>query len=101
MYNAIISQLKDHNRASFENAKALRVKLSELLLKESNEFLAFVAEDMGIYFFYFYVSLQESYKTYCEKLRSTREWGGQIELRALTMLLKSQIYVFRYHAVFL
>lgn len=38
----------------------------------------------------------DSFKEYCDTMKNTSAWGGEVELQALSRLLKAKIHV--YHA---
>lgn len=47
-------------------------------------------------FFLLILLLIESFDAYCDTMKSTAAWGGQVELQALSRLLKVRIHI--YHA---
>eukprot|EP01128_Nolandella_sp_AFSM9_P000451 TRINITY_DN1060_c0_g1_i1.p1 TRINITY_DN1060_c0_g1~~TRINITY_DN1060_c0_g1_i1.p1 ORF type:complete len:240 (-),score=50.39 TRINITY_DN1060_c0_g1_i1:113-832(-) len=86
LYNSVVKSLSScsHPQSdAYSSQSALRAAVADTLLSNSDDFLYFVAEDL------------DSFEQYCKKVRETHEWGGQIELRALSMLLQSQIYVYK------
>lgn len=49
---------------------------------------------MSISLGHFTVSLAELFEEYCDRVISTSDWGGQLELRALACALETPIHVF-------
>lgn len=57
---------------------------AESLLQHSNEFEPFCEFSESI----------PDFKTYVERVRSTSDWGGHLELRALSVALQRPVWIF-------
>lgn len=86
MYAAVIHQLCALNICfSVEN---LRKQTADFMRTHTDDFFPFLCDqDDGDMF------SKEKYTTYCNNIESTRAWGGQIELRAISNILKRPIEV--------
>jgi hypothetical protein len=55
--------------------------------KHADDFLPFlIADDTGVYD-------ETSYQKYCDKVRSSAEWGGQLEVYELVIFLKFHVII--------
>ena len=89
MYYAIIDQLSQVTYIQeIKTFKELRKLTSEYMLANPSEFQAYLCSDeTGD-------PLDEKqYEDYCRKINDTLVWGGQIELKAISDLLKVRIEV--------
>ena len=76
LYRAIASQCEDDL-----DYKAVRKTCAEILTQHNDEFSPFA-------------EIETTYEEYVEKVASSSEWGGHLELRALAMGLKRPIVVY-------
>jgi len=88
MYNAVAVNI--HGHTSDETLQKLRKKTSDYMLEHMDDFLPFTSNpatgDM--------LSVQE-YKEYCNDIRDTNSWGGELELRAISQINKTPIEVYQ------
>lgn len=90
MYRAVADQLiqlpqctvKESLTASKAPHMLLRSMCVTALREKKSQFEPFIVLEGG-----------ESFDDYCEKVRNTAEWGGQLELRALAQALQETIVV--------
>jgi len=92
LYNAVADQLKQEAQES--NGKYISIDCFELrkmvaqhLRKNPDDYLPFLTNDNGDIFD------MEDYKTYCDNVEKTAEWGGQLEIQALSKSLEYPIHV--------
>eukprot|EP01121_Diplochlamys_sp_Union-15-3_P000415 TRINITY_DN10388_c0_g1_i1.p1 TRINITY_DN10388_c0_g1~~TRINITY_DN10388_c0_g1_i1.p1 ORF type:complete len:319 (+),score=70.29 TRINITY_DN10388_c0_g1_i1:55-957(+) len=79
LYNAIVDQLKRENISY--TCKSLRYLAADYILLHRDEFVPFMDGP-------------ESIEVYCENLKNTSVWGGQLELQALTNVVQRPINVY-------
>lgn len=68
--------------------QTLRLLTSQFLKKNCSEFLPFLSDPATGDTF-----SKEQYEEYCDQIANTSSWGGQVELRALSHILKCPIEV--------
>ncbi|MBN3279578.1 OTU6B Deubiquitinase, partial [Polyodon spathula] len=86
MYRAIEDQLTDRDCAL--SLSELRAQASEYMRSHADDFLPFLT-DPGTGDMY----TPDEFEKYCSDVAETAAWGGQLELRALTHVLKMPIEV--------
>ncbi|KAL5277108.1 OTUD6B family protein [Megaselia abdita] len=87
LFNAVIHQL-DLKECDVTDISTLRDKTAKYIENHKDEFIFYMTnQDTGD------VLNEEEFLKYCESLRSTSAWGGQIEISALSNVLKVQIEV--------
>jgi len=79
LYAAISDQLQRYNVE--KNVKELRETAADYIVAHKDDFLQFMDDS-------------NDFDGYIEKLRTTNEWGGQIELQALVKSLKKPIHIY-------
>jgi len=77
LYRAIASQCQGDN----VDYKQIRKTCAQVLSEEEEEFMPFA-------------EIETTYENYVDKVASSSEWGGHLELRALAMGLKRPIVVY-------
>ncbi|KAK2083345.1 OTU domain-containing protein 6A [Saguinus oedipus] len=83
MYRAIQDQL-----AFYMSVETLRLRAANYMQKHVDEFLPFLGNaETGDSFDY------DDFLIYCDNIVNTKAWGGQLELRALSHVLKTPIEV--------
>lgn len=82
MFNAVADQLKLVNNGKEYTYQQLRTLAADYMLQYPDDFLPFLTEHTS-----------ETYPEYCEKVRSTALWGGQLELQALSQALEACLNV--------
>lgn len=87
LYSAVAHQMKTIEISSGipTSVEGLRNATADYLLKHEEEYIPFVEEIDGD---------KTAFKRYCERLRSTAVWGGQVELKALADILDAGIEVY-------
>uniref|UniRef100_A0AAV1UHA7 OTU domain-containing protein n=1 Tax=Peronospora matthiolae TaxID=2874970 RepID=A0AAV1UHA7_9STRA len=88
MYHAVADQMKQKNLASTEEIarfEYLRKLTSEYMLAHPDDFLPFMELEE---------SVDDAFTTYCDRVVTTADWGGQLELRALACALRTPIEIF-------
>ncbi|XP_014283632.1 deubiquitinase OTUD6B isoform X3 [Halyomorpha halys] len=87
LYCAIDHQLKMCHGSGL-GVTELRLKTSTVLRENSNEYLPFLSHpDTGE------MLTQSQFYDYCDQVAHTTAWGGQVELRALSVALKCCVEV--------
>jgi OTU domain-containing protein 6 len=86
MYYAVADQL-ERKLSTSRTWKELRTAIYENMLRNPDEFQPYLTTEDGDFMD------EEKYREYCEKIRDTLVWGGQLELKALADILAVQIEV--------
>lgn len=86
LYRAVADQLAYVGRpiATSPAHQTLRIMCSNELKGNAGDYMPYLPE----------VSNEEQYIQYCDRVKSTAEWGGQIELKALVSALRIPITVY-------
>lgn len=88
LYNAIEHQLREKLGENTPGLYDLRQMTSEFLRENSVDFLPYLSHpDTGE------MLTEQQFQEYCDQVANTPAWGGQIELRALSHILKCRIEV--------
>ena len=82
LYNAISHQL-DHFKAGKLGNQELRNMVAHHLMQHKNDYISFLE-----------VSSESEFNEYCDKIKTTSQWAGHVELQILSKLLKRKIFVF-------
>nr|CAB3264603.1 OTU domain-containing protein 6B-like [Phallusia mammillata] len=82
LYSAVTDQL-DSNLSVLE----LRHKVADYMMDNKDDFMPFLTNDDGNQFSH------EEFSKYCDDIKTPGIWGGQLELRALSHILKTPIHV--------
>lgn len=86
LYNAVCHQLSQRNiKATNES---LRCDAANYMLAHPDDFMPFLTKPDGDSLY-----TEEEYKKYCQDIASTTTWGGQMEITALSHVLKLPIKV--------
>lgn len=86
LYCAVNHQLESKNQESFSTTK-LRKLTANFMKENKDDFIPFMYKDSG-------EPVSETYfEEYCKEVASTKVWGGQLELKALSNILKCPIKV--------
>lgn len=86
LYNAVIHGLKKFSQ--FITLPELRQKVADYLRKHKEQYQPFLTDPTSG------EELNDSqYASYCDKVEKTKQWGGQIELEAITHVAKKAIVV--------
>lgn len=85
MYKALSHQLESSGRTI--SVQELRSKTADYIIAHKDEFLPFLTTDDGD------ILNDEQFETYCNEIRNTKAWGGQVELQALVKVLNRQVVV--------
>lgn len=91
LYRAIEHQLSiSRNSSEKLNYQELRDKTSKYMLEHPDKFMPFLTSgsNSGP------MTLKE-YSTYCNKISTTKTWGGNVELSALTQIINRPIHVYQ------
>ncbi|KAM5157659.1 deubiquitinase OTUD6B isoform 1-T1 [Mantella aurantiaca] len=86
MYRAIEHQLKE--RSSNLTLSSLRHQAADYMQSHADEFLPFLTNSATGEMY-----TQDEFEKYCSEVANTAAWGGQLELRALSHILKTPIEV--------
>lgn len=86
MYYAVSDQLQKHS-SLIKTCQELREITCDYMLENPDEFQPYVTTDDGDFLD------QEKYEEYCNKIKDTIVWGGQLELKALSDVLNVLIEV--------
>ncbi|XP_045472122.1 deubiquitinase OTUD6B [Harmonia axyridis] len=86
LYCAVNHQLESKKRESYSTTK-LRKLTANFMKENKDDFIPFMYKDSG-------EPVSETYfEEYCKEVASTKLWGGQLELKALSNILKCPIKV--------
>ncbi|CAI5746605.1 unnamed protein product [Peronospora destructor] len=91
MYHAVADQVKQKNLPLADEMTGfqyLRKLTSEYMLAHPDDFLPFMVLDESI------SGADDAFTSYCDRVATTADWGGQLELRALACALQIPIEVF-------
>jgi len=85
LYRAIADQLKDSN---YNNYNHMRLLAANYMRTYREEFEPFLGLDES--------NTNDDYEAYCNKVESSvlAEWGGQLEIRALSCALNKKILIY-------
>ncbi|XP_041969479.1 deubiquitinase OTUD6B [Aricia agestis] len=87
LYKAIAHQLEvQHNKKL--NVQDLRNNAASYIMENKDDFLPFLSNPET-----FEMLTDAEFEEYCEKIRNTNVWGGQVEIRALSNYLKCPISI--------
>lgn len=86
MYRAIEHQLKE--RAVNLTLSSLRHQTADYMQSHADDFLPFLTNSATGEMY-----TQDEFEKYCSEIANTPAWGGQLELRALSHILKTPIEV--------
>lgn len=87
LYNAIAHQLSIVNQQEV-SINDLRRKAADYIRNNKDDFLPFMSNPDSLD-----MLTEEEFEDYCDKIDKTKVWGGQLEIRALSNLLKCPITV--------
>ncbi|KAG1331846.1 deubiquitinase OTUD6B [Cocos nucifera] len=94
LYRAVEDQLSLHcSNVSQYNYQVLREMVANYMREHASDFLPFFLSDSKIEMDSD-SSPMERFEKYCEEVRATAAWGGQLELGALTHCLKKHIVIY-------
>jgi len=86
LYNSILVQLTD----ATQSVSTLRCSTCDHMTSNMNDYIMFTTNtttgDM---------LQEEEFHAYCEAIKNTKAWGGQLELKALSHVLKRSIEVYQ------
>ncbi|CAG9814331.1 unnamed protein product [Phaedon cochleariae] len=88
LYLAVNHQLQITSRPT-HSVNELRKVTSEFLRKNKDEFLPFMCNELDES----EIVSEEQFENYCKDVATTKLWGGQLELRALSNILKCPIKI--------
>ncbi|XP_053602273.1 deubiquitinase OTUD6B [Plodia interpunctella] len=87
LYKAVAHQLL-LKRQEIISVDVLRNKVADYINNNKNEFLPFMTNTETLE-----ILTNEEFEDYCDKIRNTKVWGGQLEIRALSSSLKCPIII--------
>ena len=67
----------------------LRNQTSQHMLDNSDDFLPFLLNDHG------QLMSEEEFKNYCDRIARTKEWGGHLELTAISQFTRRPIRIYQ------
>eukprot|EP01130_Rhizamoeba_saxonica_P006347 TRINITY_DN252_c0_g1_i1.p1 TRINITY_DN252_c0_g1~~TRINITY_DN252_c0_g1_i1.p1 ORF type:complete len:176 (-),score=33.84 TRINITY_DN252_c0_g1_i1:25-552(-) len=82
LFNAVLDQLQHIGRNDLNDQHELRVLTSDYMMQHPNDFAPFLYDEHN--------DLEE----YCNKMRDTHCWGGNLELQALSKVLQVNITIY-------
>lgn len=71
------------------SSQELRDRTSEYMLDHGDDFLPFLSNQQGN------MMNRVEFVDYCTKIAKTKEWGGHLELTAITQLTKKPIHIYQ------
>mmetsp|Transcript_4256 Transcript_4256/g.12817 ORF Transcript_4256/g.12817 Transcript_4256/m.12817 type:complete len:292 (-) Transcript_4256:2018-2893(-) len=84
LFSAVAHQLKLLKVAD-ESADSLRRKTADNLLENMSTYIYFIEDVNGD---------EQKYQEYCQKMRDTHAWGGEVEIRVMATIFKVRIVVY-------
>jgi len=87
LYNAVAHQWNLNEDLKKSDYKKMRETAASFMLEHVDDFLPFAAADDDS------VMTEDGFRAYCVKIKESAEWGGQLELRALSAALQRPIHV--------
>ncbi|XP_060806462.1 deubiquitinase OTUD6B [Amyelois transitella] len=87
LYKAVAHQLSLKRQQNF-SIEELRNKVADYIKENKHDFIPFMSNSET-----YEMLTDQEFEEYCEKIRSTKVWGGQIEIRALSSSLKCPINI--------
>lgn len=88
LYLAVNHQLQVSGRPT-QSVNELRKITADFMLRNKDDFMPFMCNE----FDESEVVSEEQFESYCKEVATTKLWGGQLELKALSNILKSPIKV--------
>jgi len=88
LYAAVSHQLVYHGSEgenNFQDVVSLRTQVSAYLMKNREDFVNYLDENL--------VNSKDEFQRYCQDIKDTSCWGGQIEIQVLSKILGKQIRV--------
>lgn len=90
LYRAVEHQLRLSSDSEEQlSCQQLRDKTSQYMLDNADDFIPFLLNDSGD------LMTEADYKNYCSKIAKTKEWGGHLELTAMSQLTNKPIHIFQ------
>ncbi|KAL0485379.1 deubiquitinase [Acrasis kona] len=87
LYRAVADQLSDLNIENIDY-KEVRKRVATYLRAHKDDYINFLETPSGD------LMTDQGYEKYCDRVESSSDWGGQVEIMALTNILKQPIKVF-------
>lgn len=88
MYNAIVVNL--HGQTLIDKIRKLREDTSDYLLQHIDDFIPFTSNTTTGN-----MLSPEEYNVYCNEIKETNSWGGELELRAISQIIETSIQVYQ------
>jgi len=89
LYNAVVDQISLHSRLSDKgNHVILRQRAADYILAHPDDYLPFLQVEDGDG-----IASMKDLEKYCDELRNTNNWGGQLEIIALCHVFTTPITV--------
>lgn len=90
LYRAVEHQLSIANDSGQKYSyRELRDQTSHYMLDNPDDFIPFLINDQGG------LMNLEDYKKYCNRISKTKEWGGHVELTAISQFTKKPIHIYQ------
>ena len=90
LYRAVEHQLSlAHDADELLSFQDIRNRTSEHMLQNSANFLPFLLDDDGD------LLSETGYQNYCQRIAKTKEWGGHLELTAISQFTKKPIHIYQ------
>ena len=90
LYKAVEHQLSLASDAIERlNSQELREKTSQHMLEHLEDFLPFLPNEQGD------IMSEQEFNNYCQKIARTKEWGGHVELTAISQFTRKSIHIFQ------
>eukprot|EP01116_Phalansterium_solitarium_P004663 TRINITY_DN15711_c0_g1_i1.p1 TRINITY_DN15711_c0_g1~~TRINITY_DN15711_c0_g1_i1.p1 ORF type:complete len:321 (-),score=58.66 TRINITY_DN15711_c0_g1_i1:81-1043(-) len=87
LYYAVADQLSLHGQyAGKDSFRTLRELASSYMRSHADDFMPFLDSEDEM--------TPDKFERFCDRIRDTNDWGGQLELQALAHALKSPIVIF-------
>lgn len=90
LYRAVVHQLSLADDSDERlTLREIRDKTSQYMLDNADNFMPFLSTDQGDM-----MSMNE-YKNYCARIAKTNDWGGHLELTAISQFTKKPIHIYQ------
>jgi len=90
LYRAVEHQLNVANDSDEDlSHQDIRNKTSRFMLENAEDFMPFLTNDNGD------LMSKKDYEIYCTKIAKTKEWGGHLELTAISRITRRSIHIYQ------
>lgn len=90
MFRAVEHQLSlAQDAVECLNHQQIRDKTSQHMIDNAQDFMPFLVNDQGD------LMSEQEFRNYCKRIARTKEWGGHLELTAISQIIQRPIHVYQ------